>query len=279
MMSDRLTADLSELAVDAPRGLLPNVLVGTGIADGFVRRRSLLGDVLVAFGNKGVTALELAADPGGFVTTYEDRYGRRAIAVDRMPPRIATHLDAAIAAGRPGRLPVDLERLTQFQAAVLRTTAKIPRGEVRPYGWVAKEIGKPAAVRAVGTALYQPSAADHPLPPGGAFGRNLRDYSWAIGEQAHPARRRGLDVRASAASGPGIRFWQRRPGSSAIHLPPGPAHQRTIASTSPPGRARPSGIAPAGCAAPWRIRSLLCRRPIVSRHTAVRLRSRYQSSW
>ena len=30
---------------------------------------------------------------------------------------------------------------------------EIPRGEVRPYGWIAAEIGRPKAVRAVGTAL------------------------------------------------------------------------------------------------------------------------------
>ncbi len=30
---------------------------------------------------------------------------------------------------------------------------EIPRGEVRPYGWIAREIGRPKAVRAVGTAL------------------------------------------------------------------------------------------------------------------------------
>ena len=30
---------------------------------------------------------------------------------------------------------------------------EIPRGEVRPYGWVAAEIGRPKAIRAVGTAL------------------------------------------------------------------------------------------------------------------------------
>ena len=30
---------------------------------------------------------------------------------------------------------------------------EIPRGEVRPYGWIAVEIGRPKAVRAVGTAL------------------------------------------------------------------------------------------------------------------------------
>ncbi|MER3421295.1 MAG: cysteine methyltransferase, partial [Chloroflexota bacterium] len=39
------------------------------------------------------------------------------------------------------------------QRRVLEKTAEIPRGEVRPYAWVAREIGAPGAVRAVGTAL------------------------------------------------------------------------------------------------------------------------------
>ena len=34
-----------------------------------------------------------------------------------------------------------------------RKALEIPRGEVRPYGWIAAEIGRPKAVRAVGTAL------------------------------------------------------------------------------------------------------------------------------
>jgi O-6-methylguanine DNA methyltransferase len=38
-------------------------------------------------------------------------------------------------------------------------TAQIPRGQVRTYSWVAREIGRPAAVRAVGTAL-----ANNPIP-------------------------------------------------------------------------------------------------------------------
>ncbi|HLA67228.1 MAG TPA: methylated-DNA--[protein]-cysteine S-methyltransferase [Acidimicrobiia bacterium] len=159
MKHDRLLDDLGDLAVPAPDSLLPRVLVGTGIVDGYVRRTSVLGDLLVAFGANGVTAVELAGDPGEFVTRYERRFGRRAIPVDRMPPTIARHLDTAIIEGRPGRLPVDLDRLTAFQAAVLRAAATIPRGEVRPYGWVAKEIGKPGAVRAVGTAL-----ASNPVP-------------------------------------------------------------------------------------------------------------------
>src|ERR1700694_2680862 len=57
------------------------------------------------------------------------------------------------------RMRFDLRGLTPFEQAVLRKTRQIPRGEVRPYGWVAREIGHPAAVRAVGTAL-----ANTPIP-------------------------------------------------------------------------------------------------------------------
>ncbi len=42
---------------------------------------------------------------------------------------------------------------TQFQKAVWRATAGIPYGETRSYAWVAKRIGNPRAVRAVGQAL------------------------------------------------------------------------------------------------------------------------------
>jgi methylated-DNA-[protein]-cysteine S-methyltransferase len=36
---------------------------------------------------------------------------------------------------------------------VLAKTLEIPRGEVRPYAWIAREIGHPRAVRAAGSAL------------------------------------------------------------------------------------------------------------------------------
>lgn len=56
-------------------------------------------------------------------------------------------------AGRRRFKEVDLSWLKPFQRRVLEKTAQIPRGEVRPYGWIAREIGAPGAVRAVGTAL------------------------------------------------------------------------------------------------------------------------------
>ena len=43
--------------------------------------------------------------------------------------------------------------LTDFEWDVLRVTLKIPIGQTRSYQWVAKAIGRPKAVRAVGQAL------------------------------------------------------------------------------------------------------------------------------
>ncbi|MBU1996957.1 MAG: MGMT family protein [Candidatus Omnitrophica bacterium] len=43
--------------------------------------------------------------------------------------------------------------LTKFQWQVLEQTAKIPFGETRSYKWVAEQIGRPKAFRAVGQAL------------------------------------------------------------------------------------------------------------------------------
>lgn len=56
-------------------------------------------------------------------------------------------------------VPLDLRDVAPFQHAVLRATQTIPFGEVRPYRWVAEQIGKARAVRAVGTAL-----GTNPLP-------------------------------------------------------------------------------------------------------------------
>ena len=47
----------------------------------------------------------------------------------------------------------ELSKLTPFERAVLHETAKIPKGQTRTYGEIAKALGKPDAARAVGNAL------------------------------------------------------------------------------------------------------------------------------
>jgi len=54
---------------------------------------------------------------------------------------------------------LDLSTATPFQREVWQITGLIPYGETRSYGWVAGQMGKPRAVRAVGQALGR-----NPLP-------------------------------------------------------------------------------------------------------------------
>lgn len=50
-------------------------------------------------------------------------------------------------------VPLTLCGGTEFQIAVWNTIREIPYGETRTYKWVAEQIGKPKAVRAVGGAV------------------------------------------------------------------------------------------------------------------------------
>ena len=70
-----------------------------------------------------------------------------------MPATLRRLIDRRLAGDRSARVPLDLRGRSPFELDVLRKAAEIPRGEVRPYGWIAAEIGRPNAVRAVGTAL------------------------------------------------------------------------------------------------------------------------------
>jgi len=54
-----------------------------------------------------------------------------------------------------GGYEVDLSRFTEFQRRVYEATRRIPAGELRTYGEIARDIGKPGASRAVGNALGQ----------------------------------------------------------------------------------------------------------------------------
>lgn len=158
-MTDRVITDLKKLMTSAPETAVNAAITVSGAADGYVTRPSPVGTLHIAFSNRGISAVDLADSADDFEERFAHLYGRPALPVDKLPAPIERHLDTAIATGKPGRLPLDFSGLTEFQAAVLRKTAEIPNGQVRPYGWVAREIGSPGAVRAVGSAL-----ARNPVP-------------------------------------------------------------------------------------------------------------------
>jgi len=46
-----------------------------------------------------------------------------------------------------------MKNYTPFQQAVWKACLRIPEGQTRTYKWIAEQIGRPGAVRAVGSAL------------------------------------------------------------------------------------------------------------------------------
>jgi O-6-methylguanine DNA methyltransferase len=145
--------------VRAPDTILPTVLNRLGIGDAYARLDTSLGPVYVAYSRAGISAVMRADDDAGFERAFRARFGR--------PVRPGGQVPAAVSricsqpADRTARrsLRFDLGGLSEFERAVLLKALEIPPGEVRTYAWVAREIGRPKAVRAVGTAL-----ARNPIP-------------------------------------------------------------------------------------------------------------------
>ncbi|MEV5708952.1 methylated-DNA--[protein]-cysteine S-methyltransferase [Actinoallomurus sp. NPDC052274] len=140
---DPLIADLGGLATGAPAGLLDRV------AARWVRVDAAIGGVYVAMTDQGIAYLRAGQDQDQFVASFRSRFARPLLPGGGAPPA----LERALRTGRTTGIRLDLRGLRPFEEAVLRAAAAIPRGEIRPYAWIAERIGRPKAVRAVGTAL------------------------------------------------------------------------------------------------------------------------------
>jgi O-6-methylguanine DNA methyltransferase len=148
--------DLGRLA--APPTLLPEVLRRLSLGCWYARVESPVGPVFVAHGPGGLLAVRRAGEPADFEAWCRRHLGRAVHPAAALPRA----LDAEVADGLRGEgrgVSVDLAALSDFQRSVLAATRTIPRGEVRSYGWIAREAGSPGAVRAVGSAL-----ARNPVP-------------------------------------------------------------------------------------------------------------------
>ncbi|GAC1657459.1 MAG: hypothetical protein NVS9B12_09540 [Vulcanimicrobiaceae bacterium] len=144
-MSTSLNLRSALRAIRAPGGLVQHVLLEAGLADRYAIEPSPAGELYVAFNRRGITQVAQAPNARAFERRYLARVGRAVVFSDTLPVKARKHFD--------------LSHLTEFQRAVLEKARQIPRGQIRPYGWIAAEIGRPSAVRAVGTAL-----AKNPVP-------------------------------------------------------------------------------------------------------------------
>lgn len=139
--------------VMAPPSLFPDVM---GAVQRGEQARAALGAILprlyVEASREGVTRVRLAR-PGEVPSPAS---GPTARWIARARRELHEYLE-----GRRAffDVPWDPEVLGDFQSRVLGVTARIPFGEVRSYGEIAKAVGDRGAARAVGAAL-----ATNPVP-------------------------------------------------------------------------------------------------------------------
>jgi O-6-methylguanine DNA methyltransferase len=143
----------------APETLLPAVLRRIGLGDTYWQLDSPVGPVFIAHSKAGISMVTRAKSAADFEAAFRRRFGRSVTAEKALPPQSVRALVRNLKGkGRP-QLRFDLRGLSEFERAVLMKAIEIPSGEVRPYSWIAKEIGRPGAVRATGSAL-----AKNPVP-------------------------------------------------------------------------------------------------------------------
>lgn len=144
---DPLAVELAGLAVDPPAGLLDRVIAR------WVRVPGPIGPLYVVSTEAGIAYVRTGDAVNDsdveFAAGFRDRFARPLLPGTQPPAGLLP----ALRTGRVTALRFDLSGLGDFDQAVLQATATIPRGQVRPYRWIAEQVGRPGAVRAVGSAL------------------------------------------------------------------------------------------------------------------------------
>ena len=159
-----VASGLALLRQPAPAGMSDGVLERVGLVDEYVKVDGPIGPLFVAYGRRGISFVERAdtiGEAGDFEEAFRATFGRPVRRVDKAPELVRKIIDARLwgTGAKSVKVPVELDQLPSFERSVLLKVLEIPRGEVRPYAWVAAELGRPLAVRAVGNAV-----ARNPIP-------------------------------------------------------------------------------------------------------------------
>lgn len=108
---------------------------------------SSLGPLLVAVTDRGICRLTFDEDE----RALRRRFPNATLIEDAQAPLIEAALAAVADPAKAHALPIDVQG-SAFQQRVWAELARIPAGETRSYADIARAVGQPGAVRAVGTA-------------------------------------------------------------------------------------------------------------------------------
>lgn len=115
----------------------------------WVRGETAIGPIVLAATARGICHLSIAADTARLIKAFSR--------CERLEagPWATQFLDRVVDAMAQPHLPHDLPldpQGTEFQHKVWAEVCRIPGGETRSYSSIAAAIGRPKAIRAVGTA-------------------------------------------------------------------------------------------------------------------------------
>lgn len=154
---NRLATEAPHLRMPAPEDMLARVR--QAVEDQYGVVETDFGPAWIGFTRNGISMIQLdVANDRAFVAEYEKRFARR-IRRGNVPQKYARAVQQALQGEPSLEVPIALDGLSAFEQTVLRHLRRIPRGEVRPYAWLAREAGRPRAARAVGTIM-----ARNPMP-------------------------------------------------------------------------------------------------------------------
>jgi methylated-DNA-[protein]-cysteine S-methyltransferase len=164
-------------------------------------------DLWVAFSPNGLR-LVLRGSYDDFSSAYTKRYGR-CLKSGTLPDALRKQVVSALEGAGVDKPRVDWSAdLTPLERDVLGLLTQIPRGEVRTYEWVARKVGRPRAVRAVGNILARNAVplvvpCHRVVPTAGGVG----NYAFGSPMKRELLRREGVDVDAldTLAKG-GVRY-------------------------------------------------------------------------
>jgi O-6-methylguanine DNA methyltransferase len=190
--------------------------------------------------------VDVADDLDAVEARHEALTGRPIARAARMPESLRRRIERRLTGERVS-VRLDLRGRADFEQAVWHKALEIPHGEVRPYGWIATEIGRPGAVRAVGSALGR-----NPVPLVVPCHRVVRTDG-AIGQYSlgGPANKRmlleseGVDIaRLESYAAVGVRYLGS--DTTRVYCHPTCHHARRISDRHRVSFRSPSDAAAAG---------------------------------
>lgn len=162
-------------------------------ADGFDRIGAGGDAVWVGFSDRGIRLIHRGSFEE-FRQLYAKRYGQM---LERrgLPEALRRQVSEALGGEGVKKPRLDLTEAKPLERKVMDALMRIPRGEVRTYSWLAQQVGKPKAVRAVANYVARNAIpfvvpCHRVVPLAGGVGK----YAFGSRTKRELLQREGVDV-------------------------------------------------------------------------------------